>query len=93
MTFQCSISTIVDEFNNVSIKWEHNGTSISNSDLDNIYTIASHGLSTSTLTVNSPDLAETEGTYRCRVDYRYGNFSLVSREAHFEAPSEFEFLV
>lgn len=46
----------------------------------------------SILTIRRPSLVESEGWYRCRVDYHrdsYGNFSLVSREANFEIPRKF----
>ena len=78
VTLTCQISSAA----NFSITWEHNGVPINSS---GVYDIDGHNTN---LTIQQPSLAESEGSYRCRVNYQHGNFSLVSREAHFETPRE-----
>ena len=79
VTLNCEISPNAANF---SIAWEHNGVPINDSSMYN-------GFDSSTLTIRRPSLVESEGRYRCRVDYQHGNFSMVSREAHFKTPREF----
>ena len=88
VTLNCQISP-QNAATNFSIIWEHNGVPINNSSM---YEQDSLNGGMSTLTIRRPSLVESEGQYRCRVNYHhdsYGNFSLVSREANFETPSEF----
>ena len=79
MTLNCEISSNAANF---SIIWEHNGVPINDSSMYDGFN------DSSTLTIKRPSLVESEGRYRCRVDYQHHNFSMVSREAHFETPRE-----
>ena len=82
VTLTCRISNSA----NFTIIWEHNGTPINDPSMYDGFD------DSSTLTIKRPSLAESEGGYRCRVDYQhdnFNNFSLVSREAHFETPRKF----
>ena len=89
VTLSCQISS--QNAASFSIIWEHNNVPISNN-LSTYSSVYNDRDGSSTLTIRRPSLVESEGRYRCRVDYQYdsnGNFSLVSREAHFETPREF----
>ena len=74
VTLNCQISP-QNAATNFSIIWEHNGVPINNLSMYEQNSL--NGMST--LTIRRPSLVESEGRYRCRVNYHrdsYGNFSL-----------------